>query len=127
MSESHDLLEQSSGGRPDIPLEKVDECRYRIPRSYNKGMRVPGMIYSNEKLLKDILKDKAVEQVVNVAFLPGIVSQSMAMPDMHWGYGFPIGGVAAFDIEEGIICPGGIGFDINCLSPDAQILHRDGY
>lgn len=78
-------------------------------------MRVPGMIYANEKLLKDILKDKAIEQVVNVAHLPGIVGYSMAMPDMHWGYGFPIGGVAATDVREGgVISPGGVGFDINC-------------
>ena len=98
-----------------IPLEQIDEYRYRIPKSYNSGMRVPGMIYSNEKLLGDILKDKAVEQVVNVAFLPGIVGHSMAMPDMHWGYGFPIGGVAATDPQNGgVISPGGVGFDINC-------------
>ena len=98
-----------------IPLEKVDNCRFRIPRSFNQGMRVPGLIYSNEKLLGDILKDRAVEQVVNVAFLPGIVGHSMAMPDMHWGYGFPIGGVAATDPKKGgVISPGGVGFDINC-------------
>ncbi len=98
-----------------IPLEQVDECRYRIPKSHNPGMRVPGMIYANEKLLRDILKDKALEQVVNVAFLPGIVGHSMAMPDMHWGYGFPIGGVAATDPQAGgVISPGGVGFDINC-------------
>ena len=78
-------------------------------------MKVPGLIYASDKLLKDILKDKAVEQVVNVAFLPGIVGHSMAMPDMHWGYGFPIGGVAATDPQAGgVISPGGVGFDINC-------------
>ena len=98
-----------------IPLEQVDDCRYRIPKSYNPGMRVPGMIYADEKLLKDIVRDRAVEQVVNVAFLPGIVGHSMAMPDMHWGYGFPIGGVAATNPKEGgVISPGGVGFDINC-------------
>jgi tRNA-splicing ligase RtcB len=78
-------------------------------------MRVPGLIYADEKLLKDIRHDKAAEQVANVAFLPGIVNASLAMPDIHWGYGFPIGGVAATDIEEGgVISPGGVGFDINC-------------
>jgi len=78
-------------------------------------MRVPGVIYANEKLLKDIRHDKACEQVANVAFLPGIVNASLAMPDIHWGYGFPIGGVAATDIEEGgVVSPGGVGFDINC-------------
>ncbi len=98
-----------------IPLTKIDHCRYEIPSSFNSGMRVPGRIYANEKLLTDILKDRAVEQVVNVAFLPGIVGYSMAMPDMHWGYGFPIGGVAATNPEKGgVISPGGVGFDINC-------------
>jgi tRNA-splicing ligase RtcB len=78
-------------------------------------MRVPGIIYADEKLLKDIQRDKACEQVANVAFLPGIVNASLAMPDIHWGYGFPIGGVAATDIENGgVISPGGVGFDINC-------------
>jgi len=97
------------------PLEKIDEYRWRIPKSYKQGMRTDGIIYANEKLLADIRRDKAAEQVANVAFLPGIVGYSMAMPDIHWGYGFPIGGVAATDIDnEGVISPGGVGFDINC-------------
>ncbi len=96
-------------------LEKIDGYRWRIPRSYKPGMRVPGIIYADEKLLKDIRQDKALEQVANVAFLPGIVNASLAMPDIHWGYGFCIGGVAATDIEEdGVISPGGVGYDINC-------------
>lgn len=96
-------------------LEKIDDYRWRIPKSFKPGMRVPGMVYADEKLLKDIYQDKALEQVANVAFLPGIVNYSLAMPDIHWGYGFPIGGVAATDIEEGgVISPGGVGFDINC-------------
>jgi len=96
-------------------LEKIDNWRWRIPKSYKPGMRVPGLIYADEKLLKDIRQDKAPEQVANVAFLPGIVKYSLAMPDIHWGYGFSIGGVAATDIEEGgVISPGGVGFDINC-------------
>ncbi|MDP8260459.1 MAG: RtcB family protein [Candidatus Gygaella obscura] len=96
-------------------LERIDEFTWRIPKSYKKGMRVDGVIYANEKLLEDLLKDKATEQVANVAFLPGIVKASLAMPDIHWGYGFPIGGVAATDIEAGgVISPGGVGFDINC-------------
>jgi len=96
-------------------LEKIDDYRWRIPKSYKPGMRVPGIIYADEKLLKDIRQDKALEQVANVAFLPGIVNASLAMPDIHWGYGFPIGGVAATDIENGgVISPGGVGFDINC-------------
>ena len=97
------------------PLEKIDEYRWRIPKSYKQGMRTDGIIYADEKLLEDIRHDKAAEQVANVAFLPGIVGNSMAMPDIHWGYGFPIGGVAATDIEKGgVISPGGVGFDINC-------------
>jgi tRNA-splicing ligase RtcB len=96
-------------------LEKIDHYHWRIPKSYKKGMRVPGIIYADEKLLKDIRHDQALEQVANVAFLPGIVNASLAMPDIHWGYGFCIGGVAATDIEEdGVISPGGVGFDINC-------------
>ncbi|HDZ76648.1 MAG TPA: RtcB family protein, partial [Candidatus Omnitrophica bacterium] len=97
------------------PLEKIDDYRFRIPKSYKKGMRVDGIIYADDKLIASIRQDKAMEQVSNVAFLPGIVGASLAMPDIHWGYGFPIGGVAATDIEEGgVVSPGGVGFDINC-------------
>ncbi|MCQ9207775.1 MAG: RtcB family protein [Omnitrophica bacterium] len=97
------------------PLEKIDDYRWRIPKSYNSGMRVPGIIYADEKLLKNIRTDRAAEQVANVAHLPGIVNYSLAMPDIHWGYGFCIGGVAATDIEAGgVISPGGVGYDINC-------------
>jgi len=97
------------------PLEKVDDCCYRIPKSYKPGMLVDGLIFANEKLLEAIAKDQAPEQVANVAFLPGIQSASMAMPDIHWGYGFCIGGVAATDpAEGGVISPGGVGYDINC-------------
>jgi tRNA-splicing ligase RtcB (3'-phosphate/5'-hydroxy nucleic acid ligase) len=96
-------------------LEKIDELRWRIPQSYKPGMRVPGIIFADEKLLKDIKHDKALEQVANVAFLPGIVEASLAMPDIHWGFGFCIGGVAATDVDaDGVISPGGVGFDINC-------------
>ena len=98
-----------------VALEKIDEFRWRIPKSYKQGMRVPGIIYADEKLLKDIHQDKALEQVANVAFLPGIVRASFAMPDIHWGFGFSIGGVAATDTEDGgVISPGGVGYDINC-------------
>ena len=96
-------------------LEKIDDQRWRIPKSYKPGMRVDGIIYADEKLIKDIRNDQAAEQVANVAFLPGIVNYSLGMPDIHWGYGFPIGGVAATDIEAGgVVSPGGVGFDINC-------------
>jgi len=97
------------------PLEPAGPCRWRIPPSYNPGMRVGGLIYASDKLVEQIRKDRALEQVANVACLPGIVGASMAMPDIHWGYGFPIGGVAATDpAEGGVISPGGVGYDINC-------------
>jgi tRNA-splicing ligase RtcB len=76
-------------------------------------MRADGLVYADEKMMKDIRNDQSLSQVVNVATLPGIVGNSMAMPDIHWGYGFPIGGVAAFDVSTGIISPGGVGYDIN--------------
>jgi len=95
-------------------LQKIDDYRWMIPKSYASGMRVPGVIYADENLLKSIKLDRAPQQVANVAHLPGIVKYSLAMPDIHWGYGAPIGGVAAFDIEKGIVSPGMIGYDINC-------------
>jgi len=96
-------------------LEKLDNFRWKISPSYKPGMRVPGLIYASESLLPGVLNDKAPEQVANVAFLPGIVNYSLAMPDIHWGYGFPIGGVAATDPENGgVISPGGVGYDILC-------------
>src|SRR4051812_48740069 len=97
------------------PLEQVDTCCWRIPKSYRPGMRVDGLIFTNERLLEQLKKDQAPEQVANVAFLPGIQVASLAMPDIHWGYGFCIGGVAATDPDEGgVISPGGVGYDINC-------------
>ncbi len=97
----------------DTKLEKLDDYRWRLPKT--GGMRVDGIIYADETLLKDIHRDKALEQVANVAHLPGIVKYSLAMPDIHWGYGAPIGGVAAFDTDDnGIVSPGMIGYDINC-------------
>jgi len=97
------------------PLERLDECRLRIPREYKPGMKVDGIIYADDNLMADLRKDQAPEQVANVAFLPGIQVASLAMPDIHWGYGFPIGGVAATDPEEGgVVSPGGVGYDINC-------------
>src|SRR5579859_1204278 len=97
-----------------IPLERIDPNRWRIPQRYNAEMRVPGMIYADDELIEMMLSDNALQQVANVATLPGIVGQALAMPDIHWGYGFPVGGVAATDAEYGVISPGGIGFDINC-------------
>src|SRR3989440_12900037 len=97
-----------------IPLERVDMYRWCIPKRYNPEMRVPGIVYADDELIEQIIGDNSLQQVVNVATLPGIVGYSLAMPDIHWGYGFPVGGVAATDAEDGVISPGGIGFDINC-------------
>jgi len=102
------------GGTRQFPLERVDGFRWRIPRESRPGMRVDGLVYADDLLIRDIQADQALEQVANVAHLPGILGLSLAMPDIHWGYGFPVGGVAAVDPDEGVISPGGIGFDCNC-------------
>jgi tRNA-splicing ligase RtcB (3'-phosphate/5'-hydroxy nucleic acid ligase) len=96
----------------DIVLERIDENRLLLPRTGD--MKVPGIIYANEKIQHLLTGDESAKQVANVACLPGIVDYSLAMPDVHWGYGFPIGGVAAFDMDSGIVSPGGVGYDINC-------------
>ena len=95
-----------------MELKKIDDFRWEIPPE--QGMRVPGLIYASGKMVDSIRSENAVQQVANVAWLPGVVGSSMAMPDIHWGYGFPIGGVAAMDAEEGVISPGGVGYDIDC-------------
>ncbi|NVM21479.1 MAG: RtcB family protein [Desulfobacterales bacterium] len=96
----------------DIETKKLDDFRWVIPKIGK--MRTEGLVYADEAMLAAIKKDASLEQVANVACLPGIVGRSMAMPDIHWGYGFPIGGVAAFDMDDGIVSPGGVGYDINC-------------
>ena len=97
------------------PLEQVGACQWRIPKGYREDMRVDGLIFADEHLIGQIRKDQGPEQVANVATLPGIQKASLAMPDIHWGYGFAIGGVAATDPEQGgVISPGGVGYDINC-------------
>ncbi|MFQ5723922.1 MAG: RtcB family protein, partial [Terriglobia bacterium] len=95
-------------------LRKLDKYRYLIPKGTKPGMRTDALVYASEELLLQILNDLSLEQVINVAFLPGIVGRSLAMPDIHQGYGFPIGGVAATDLRSGVVSPGGVGFDINC-------------
>ncbi|MCC7384594.1 MAG: RtcB family protein [Deltaproteobacteria bacterium] len=95
-----------------MKLQQIDPYRWRIPREGK--MRVEGLVFASEQMIHKIRRDKSPDQVANVATLPGIVGRSIAMPDMHWGYGFPIGGVAAFDPDEGVISPGGVGYDINC-------------
>src|SRR3989442_5956263 len=93
-------------------VERIDEYGWRVPGQ--GGMRSEGLIFGDEGLMRDLEGAKAVRQVATVAHLPGLVGPAIAMPDIHWGYGFPIGGVAAFDEEEGVVSPGGVGYDINC-------------
>src|SRR4051794_18894876 len=97
-----------------LALEHIDEFRHRIPRDRELGMRTDVIVYASRTLLQQIEKDQSLQQAVNVAALPGIVGPSLAMPDIHQGYGFPIGGVAATDYAHGVVSPGGVGFDINC-------------
>lgn len=94
--------------------QKIDDYRYLVPKSHRAGMLTDGLIYANEELIRHIEKDLTFDQVANVATLPGLVGRSLAMPDAHQGYGFAIGGVAAADLESGVVSAGGVGFDINC-------------
>ena len=105
-----------SGGRAvgGLQLERLDAAHWRIARDERRGMRVDGIVLADERLMAGLRDDPALEQVANVATLPGIVGASLAMPDVHWGYGFPVGGVAATRRRDGVVSPGGIGFDINC-------------
>jgi len=95
-------------------VKKIDDYHWEIPTSYKEGMKVPGLILASESMLNHIWEEQVFQQVANVAFLPGIVGHSLAMPDIHWGYGFAIGGVAGTRVEDGVVSPGGVGFDINC-------------
>ena len=92
-------------------IEKMDRFRWRIPRE--GGMLVDGIVYADERLMHEVRRPSACNRCRNVAHLPGIVRASLAMPDIHWGYGFPIGGVAAMDAGDGVVSPGGVGYDIN--------------
>ncbi len=94
-----------------ISVHRIHEYLWEIPRT--GAMRVPGRVYATEKLFSALKEDNSLRQVMNVAHLPGIVGYSLAMPDIHWGYGFPIGGVAAMDAADGVVSPGGVGYDIN--------------
>lgn len=94
-----------------MKLQQIDEWRWRLPK--RGAMRVDGIVYSNRRLIDALHDDPSLQQVENVAHLPGIVGASIAMPDIHWGYGFPIGGVAAMDVDDGVVSPGGVGYDIN--------------
>ena len=107
-------------------MVKVKENVWELPKEYKKEMNVPGRVYLNDVLFEN-MEDDVLEQVANVACLPGIQKYSLAMPDAHYGYGFCIGGVAAFDEKTGVISPGGVGFDISCLTPNSKILTEDKY
>jgi tRNA-splicing ligase RtcB len=96
----------------DIKLRQIDEYRWEIPQEGK--MRTRGLVFCAAQMIPALRQDQSLQQVMNVATLPGIVGASLAMPDIHWGYGFPIGGVAAFDLQEGVVSPGGVGYDINC-------------
>lgn len=101
-------------------LKKISDTSWEISKDYKEGMQVPAMMIGTKKIM-DNLDNWVYDQITNVACLPGIQKNAFCMPDGHSGYGFPIGGVAAFDKETGIISPGGIGFDINCLAKDSKI------
>lgn len=94
-----------------MQIERLDDFRWRIPR--HGQMRVDGIVYADDRMMADLRDDPSLQQVCNVAHLPGILRASYAMPDIHWGYGFPIGGVAAMDADDGVVSPGGVGYDIN--------------
>ncbi len=99
---------------PIDSLRKISDYEWEIPKEYRPDMRVSVRIFTSKNLLEDALQDNSIQQAINVCSLPGLVDAVMVMPDMHQGYGFPIGGVAATDLDSGVISPGGIGYDINC-------------
>jgi tRNA-splicing ligase RtcB (3'-phosphate/5'-hydroxy nucleic acid ligase) len=99
---------------PELPIEAIDEQLWEIPPSARPGMRVPARLFADRELLSAIEQDRSLEQLANVATLPGIVEAALAMPDIHQGYGFPVGGVAATEPPDGVVSPGGVGYDINC-------------
>jgi len=106
------MAKPKTSPRGELQLRQIDDYRWEIPPV--GAMRTRGLIFATQEMLPDLRQDQSLQQVANVATLPGIEGPSLAMPDIHWGYGFPIGGVAAFNLEEGVISPGGVGYDINC-------------
>jgi tRNA-splicing ligase RtcB (3'-phosphate/5'-hydroxy nucleic acid ligase) len=105
------MSRKGKGEMNKMELKRIHDYLWEIPKTGK--MRVPGRIFASRNLIRHITKDESFNQIRNVAMLPGIQGSSIAMPDLHAGYGFPIGGVAAMDWEEGIISPGGVGYDIN--------------
>lgn len=108
-------------------FQRLDEYTWELPKDYRGDMRVPVRLFADTELFNAAFGDRTVEQLINTATLPGIVKYAMALPDMHQGYGFPIGGVAGIDAGSGVISPGGVGYDINCLAGESRILHEHGY
>jgi len=108
-------------------FKRIDKYLYEVPQSFREDMRVPARFYADPELMEGALGDRSLEQLVNTATLPGVVKHALAMPDIHQGYGFPIGGVVATELPDGVISPGGVGYDINCLAGRSRVLHRHGY
>ena len=108
-------------------LKKIEDYLFEIPKEYRNDMRVPARIYATEKMINEIGEDRSIEQLMNISTLPGIEKYSLAMPDIHEGYGFPIGGVAAMDMAGGVVSPGGVGYDINCgvRLLKSNLFHKD--
>src|SRR6267143_941020 len=111
----------------DIPIKQVSENIWEVPQDYQPGMKVPARIYADEDLLAKMRTDRTIQQCVNVTHLNGIYKYAITMPDGHEGYGFPIGGVAATDYDEGLISPGGVGYDINCIRGSSLVLSDYGF
>src|SRR6267378_4320253 len=118
------LINRSS---TQIPLTQIEPNIWEVPKDFQSGMKVPARIYADEDLLSKMRTDRTIQQCVNVAHLDGICKYAITMPDGHEGYGFPIGGVAATDYDEGLISPGGVGYDINCIHGSSLILSDFGY
>src|SRR5437773_5412300 len=95
-------------------LRRIEETLYEIPAEAREDMRVPARVFADEEILAAVRGDRSLEQVQNVATLPGTVDAAIAMPDIHQGYGFPVGGLAAMELPDGVVSPGGVGYDINC-------------
>src|SRR5213593_1059447 len=119
---SGQALRSDSRSSAHIPVTKVADNIWEVPKDYQAGMKVPARIFADEDLLAKMKTDRTIQQCVNVAHLDGICNYSITMPDGHEGYGFPIGGVAATDYDEGLISPGGVGYDVNCISGSSLIL-----
>src|SRR5207244_11043102 len=123
---STQALNSWSRSSADIPIKQVSQNIWEVPQDYQPGMKVPARIYADEDLLAKMRTDRTIQQCVNVTHLNGIYKYAITMPDGHEGYGFPIGGVAATDYDEGLISPGGVGYDINCLSGPSQVIDEFG-